>query len=115
MRSRGGHAVVMEGQFDVITAHGAGIQNAVASLGTALTDDQVRLLKRFTDELLLVFDTDRAGREATRKAAVLAAGLGLRTRVVTVPGAKDPDEFLRSAGPDASARWEELVAKAPSG
>jgi len=113
--ARRGHAVVMEGQFDVITAHHFGVANAVASSGTALTDDQVRLLKRFTDELLLVFDSDRAGREATRKAAVLAAGLGLRTRVVTVPGAKDPDEFLRSAGPDASARWEELVARAPSG
>src|SRR6266699_1512251 len=60
--ARRGHAVVMEGQFDVITAHGAGIQNTVASSGTALTDDQVRLLKRFTDELLLVFDADRAGR-----------------------------------------------------
>jgi len=113
--ARRGHAVVMEGQFDVITAHHFGVVNAVASSGTALTDDQVRLLKRFTDELLLVFDSDRAGREATRKAAVLAAGHGMRTRVVTVPGAKDPDEFLRSAGPDASARWEELVAKAPSG
>jgi DNA primase len=113
--ARRGHAVVMEGQFDVITAHHFEVANAVASSGTALTDDQVRLLKRFTDELLLVFDSDRAGREATRKAAVLAAGHGLRTRVVTVPGAKDPDEFLRSAGPDASARWEELVARAPSG
>lgn len=113
--ARRGHAVVMEGQFDVITGHQYGIANAVASSGTALTEDQVRLLKRFTDELLLVFDSDRAGREATRKAAVLAAGQGLRTRVVTVPGAKDPDEFLRSAGPDASARWDELVAKAPSG
>ena len=113
--ARRGQAVVMEGQFDVITAHHFGVANAVASSGTALTDDQVGLLKRFTDELLLVFDSDRAGREATRKAAVLAAGRGLRTRVVTVPGAKDPDEFLRSAGPDASARWEELVARAPSG
>src|SRR5712691_9458494 len=113
--ARRGHAVLMEGQFDVITAHHFGVANAVATSGTALTEDQVRLLKRFTDELLLVFDADRAGREATRKAAVLAAGLGLRTRVVTVPGAKDPDEFLRSAGPDASARWEELVARAPSG
>src|SRR5205823_13094375 len=113
--ARRGHAVVMEGQFDVITAHQFGVANAVASSGTALTDEQVRLLKRFTDELLLVFDSDRAGREATRKAAVLAAGHGLRTRVVSVPGAKDPDEYLRGAGPDASARWDELVAKAPSG
>src|SRR6266480_3480168 len=113
--ARRGHAVIMEGQFDVITAHQFAVANAVASSGTALTEEQVRLLKRFTDELLLVFDSDRAGREASRKAAVLAAQHAMRTRVVAVPGAKDPDEFLRSAGPDAQARWEELVAKAPSG
>ena len=113
--ARRGHAALMEGQFDVITAHQFGVTNAVASSGTALTEDQVRLLKRFTDELLLVFDSDRAGREASRKAAVMAAQHGMRTRVVTVPDAKDPDEFLRGAGPDAPARWEELVAKAPSG
>src|SRR5947199_1020849 len=113
--ARRGHAVLMEGQFDVITAHQFAVSNAVASSGTALTEEQVRLLKRFTDELLLVFDSDRAGREASRKAAVLAAQHAMRTRVVAVPGAKDPDEFLRSAGPDAQARWEELVAKAPSG
>ena len=113
--ARRGHAAVMEGQFDVITAHQFGVANAVASSGTALTEEQVRLLKRFTDELLLVFDSDRAGRDASRKAAVLAAQTGMRTRVVSVPGAKDPDEFLRAAGPDAVARWEELVEKAPSG
>src|SRR5207253_317842 len=83
-------AGLMEGQFDVITAHQFGLANAVASSGTALTDDQVRLLKRFTDELLLVFDADRAGRDAARKAAALAAHHGMRTRVATVPGAKDP-------------------------
>src|SRR5947207_4253413 len=113
--ARRGHAVLMEGQFDVITAHQFAVSNAVASSGTALTEEQVRLLKRFTDELLLVFDSDRAGREASRKASVLAAQHAMRTRVVAVPGAKDPDESLRSAGPDAPTRWEELVAKAPSG
>jgi len=113
--ARRGHGVLMEGQFDVITAHGAGIQNAVASSGTALTDDQVRLLKRFTDELLLVFDADRAGRQAAQKAVLLAAGHQMRTRVATVEGAKDPDEFLRAAGEDAAKQWEELAAKAPSG
>jgi len=113
--ARRGHAVLMEGQFDVITAHGAGIQNAVASSGTALTDDQVRLLKRFTDELLLVFDADRAGRQAAQKAVLLAAAHQMRTRVATVAGAKDPDEFLRAAGADAAKQWEELVEKAPSG
>lgn len=110
-----GHAVLMEGQFDVITAHQFGVTNAVASSGTALTEDQVRLLKRFTDEVLLVFDADRAGRSAARKAAVLVAGNGMRTRVATMPDGLDPDEFLRAAGPDAAARWEELAGKAPSG
>ena len=114
--TRRGHAVLMEGQFDVISAHQAGINNAVASSGTALTDDQVRLLKRFTDELLLVFDADRAGRQAVFKAVELAAGHQMRTRVATIPApSKDPDEFLRAAGPDAPARWEELAANAASG
>jgi DNA primase len=113
--TRKGHAVLMEGQFDVITAHGAGIKNAVASSGTALTEDQVRLLKRFTDELLLVFDSDRAGRAAAQKAVVLAAAHQMRTRVATIEGAKDPDEFLRAAGAEAPKWWDELAAKAPSG
>ena len=113
--ARRGHAVLMEGQFDVITAHQFGVQNAVASSGTALTDDQVRLIKRFTDELLLVFDSDRAGRSAAFKAVELAAAHQMRTRVATIIGAKDPDEFLRAAGADAPKRWEELAAGAPSG
>jgi DNA primase len=110
-----GHAVLMEGQFDVITAHQFGLKNAVASSGTALTDDQVRLLKRFTDELLLVFDSDRAGRSAAFKAVELAAAHQMRTRVATIIGAKDPDEFLRAAGEEAPKRWEELATNAPSG
>ncbi|HEX4622365.1 MAG TPA: toprim domain-containing protein, partial [Myxococcaceae bacterium] len=112
--ARKGHAVLMEGQFDVITAHHHGVTNAVASSGTALTDDQVRLLKRFTDELLLVFDSDRAGREAARKAAVTAAQQGMRTRVASVPEGKDPDEFLRAGGAEALERWQELVDRAPA-
>jgi DNA primase len=111
-----GHAVLMEGQFDVITAHHHGVANAVASSGTALTDDQVRLLKRFTDEVLLVFDADRAGRAAAFKAIELASGHQMRTRVATIPPpAKDPDEFLRAAGAQAPEKWEELITDAPSG
>ena len=113
--TRRGHAVLMEGQFDVITGHQFGVTNAVASSGTALTEDQVRLLKRFTDELLLVFDSDRAGREAARKAAALAAQHAMRTRVATIPDAKDPDEFLRAGGAEAGQRWQEIVDRAPSG
>lgn len=114
--ARRGHAVLMEGQFDVITAHQFGVTNAVASSGTALTDDQVRLLKRFSDELLVCFDADRPGRDAAFKAIELAAAHQMRTRVVTVPApAKDPDEFLRAAGQEAPERWEQLAAAAPSG
>jgi DNA primase len=110
-----GNAVLMEGQFDVITAHQFGVKNAVASSGTALTTEQVRLLKRFTDELLLVFDSDRAGRSAAFKAVELAAAHQMRTRVATITGAKDPDEFLRAAGAEAEKSWEALAAAAPSG
>jgi len=112
--TRRGHAVLMEGQFDVITGHQFGVGNSVAASGTALTEDQVRLLKRFTDELLLVFDADRAGREAARKAAVLAAQHGMRTRLATVPEGKDPDEFLRAGGAEALQRWQELTDRAPA-
>src|SRR5438309_301368 len=110
-----GHAVLMEGQFDVITAHQFGVRNAVASSGTALTNEQIRLLKRFTDELLLVFDSDRAGTSAAFKAVELAAAHQMRTRVATITGAKDPDEFLRAAGAEAGKSWEALAAAAPSG
>lgn len=110
------HAVLMEGQFDVITAHQFGVTNAVASSGTALTEDQVRLLKRFTDDLLLVFDADRAGRTAAFNAVELAAAHQMRTRVATIPApAKDPDEFLRAAGHEADQRWDALAASAPAG
>ena len=112
--ARAGHAVLMEGQFDVITGHQFGVTNAVAASGTALTEDQVRLLRRFTDELLLVFDADRAGREAARKAAVTAAQQGLRTRVAAVPEGKDPDEFLRAGGAEALQRWQQLAERAPA-
>jgi DNA primase len=110
------HGVLMEGQFDVITAHQFGVTNAVASSGTALTEDQVRLLKRFTDDLLLVFDADRAGRTAAFNAVDLAAKHQMRTRVATIPApAKDPDEFLRAAGHEATQRWDALAANAPAG
>jgi DNA primase len=106
-----GHAVMMEGQFDVIVGHQFGVTNAVASSGTALTEDQVRLLKRYTDELVLMFDNDRAGRVAAERAIDLCAAQEMRTRVARIEGeAKDPDEFLRGGG-----RWEGVLERAHSG
>ena len=112
---KAGHAVLMEGQFDVITASQHGVDNAVAASGTSLTDDQVRLLKRFTEEVVLVFDADQAGRQAAFRAIETAGGAGLRTRVVVLEGAKDPDEFLRAAGEQALPRWSAAVESAPAG
>ncbi|MBO0707716.1 MAG: DNA primase [Candidatus Dormibacteraeota bacterium] len=106
-----GLATVMEGQFDVITAHAFGVTTAVASSGTALTPEQVRILRRFTDDVVLVFDNDRAGRAATDKAVRLAVEAGMRTRVLRLDGeAKDPDEFLRQGGD-----WEGRLRAAREG
>ena len=111
-----GQAVLMEGQFDVIVAHRFGIDNAVASSGTALTSEQVRLLARFTEEVVLVFDNDNAGKAAAFKAIEQAAEGKLRVRVGVLEGpAKDPDEFLRAAGEQAGQRWEAVLKAAQSG
>lgn len=95
---KSGHAVLMEGQFDVIVGHQFGVANAIASSGTALTEEQLRLLRRFTEEIVLCFDADSAGRAAALRAIDLAAAAGLRTRVMSVSSGKDPDEFLRGGG-----------------
>jgi DNA primase len=107
---KAGHVALMEGQFDVIVAHQFGVANAIASSGTALTEEQVRLLKRFTEEVLLVFDADAAGKTAAFRAIEVAEREGLRTRVGTLPAGKDPDEFLRGGGD-----WSAVTSGAPAG
>jgi len=91
-----GLAIVVEGQMDVISCHRHGFQNVVASSGTALTPEQVALLKRFTSEVALLFDMDKAGQIAADRGIkeVLAAELDLK--MIVLPGAKDPDECLKS-------------------
>jgi DNA primase len=103
-----GHAVLVEGQFDVIVAHQFGVTNAIATSGTALTEDQVRLLKRFTNEVVLAFDGDSAGKQAAFRAIEQFSGAGLHTRVLSLGVAKDPDEFLRAGGD-----WEKALREAP--
>jgi DNA primase len=105
------HAVLMEGQFDVIVAHQLGVGNAVASSGTALSEDQLSLLKRFADEVVLSYDNDAAGRAAAFRAIEMTHAQNVRARVVRLPPeAKDPDEFLRGGG-----SWEDLLKVAPTG
>jgi len=113
------HAVLMEGYFDAITAWQANVPNVVTTSGTALSEHQVRLLKRETQELVLAFDRDDAGLNATQRAIELASKSGIYIKVVRVPQGKDPDDYLR-ANPDgwASLRehalpeWEYLLRQA---
>ncbi len=96
-----GFAIIVEGYMDVIGLYDAGFGNSVASLGTALTQSQARLLQRFTDEAVIAFDGDAAGEAATWRGLEILRSQGLRVRVVELPGGEDPDSFVRAFGAEA--------------
>ena len=98
---RGGEAIVCEGNFDLVALHQAGFQHAVAPLGTALTAQHVRLLRRYVERVVLLFDADAAGRKAVRAAQPLLFAEGLSVRVASLPAGQDPDTFLRERGASA--------------
>lgn len=93
--------LLVEGNFDLIRLHQEGIRNAVAPLGTALTEKQVRYLKRFTENFVLLFDGDAAGVKAAERALEIFLPLGVSPRVVLLPQGEDPDSFVRQKGADA--------------
>ena len=97
--------------MDVISAHNRGIHNVVASLGTSFTDEQARLLQRQAKELVLAYDMDGAGRQATQRAMTIVRGLGMHIRILSLPQGKDPDEYINAAGPD---KFREAVGDAPN-
>lgn len=118
--AQAGQVVVVEGYFDVVAAHAAGIRQTVASSGTALTEKQVGLLSRHARVVVLCFDTDDAGQAATRKAVDLIAAAGVEGRICILPGAaKDPDELVH-VDPAAFAaciagaprEWQVLIDRA---
>ena len=86
--------IVAEGYMDVIALHQAGFTNAVACLGTALTNEQARLMKRYTDEVVLSYDSDEAGQKATKRAMQIFSDSGLKVRVLQLRGGKDPDDII---------------------
>lgn len=92
--------IIVEGYLDVISCHQAGITNVVASLGTALTREQGKLLLRYTREVIMAYDADSAGVKATLKGWQLLDDLGCRVKVVSIPDGKDPDEFINKHSPD---------------
>lgn len=80
--------------------HEAGFDTAVCACGTALTPEQVKLLTEYADEVVLSYDSDEAGQKATERSLALLSGTNLQVRVLNIPGAKDPDEFIRTYGRD---------------
>ena len=93
--------IIVEGYMDLITLHQYGITNVVASLGTALTVNQARLLKRYADKVIISYDADVAGQTATMRGLEILKDAGFDVRVLSIPQGKDPDEYVRVNGKDA--------------
>ena len=100
-KSKLGYIILCEGNVDVVAMHQAGFDNAVASLGTSLTPEQARLLSRYVGEVVIAYDGDAAGQKATARAISILEKLDIKVRVLTLEGAKDPDEFIKKFGADA--------------
>ncbi len=103
--------ILCEGYMDVVSLHGAGFENAVATCGTAMTEDQARLMKKYTKRVLISYDADEAGQRAAEKAFALLSEVGLDARLLKVRDAKDPDEFIKKYGAGA---FDELIKNSTS-
>ena len=100
-KSRKKYFILCEGYMDVISMHQAGFTNAVASLGTALTEEQCRLLRRYVGEILLTYDSDGAGIKAAKRAMPMLKAVGIQSKVISMKPYKDPDEFIKAMGQEA--------------
>ena len=107
--SRAGNFILCEGYMDVIAMHQAGFTQAVASLGTAFTSGQANLLRRYTDEVLLSYDSDGAGTKAALRALEILKEAGLTGKIINLEPYKDPDEFMKHLGKEA---FEERIRQA---
>ena len=99
-KSKLGYLILVEGYMDAIALHQYGFDCAVASLGTALTEDGAALLSRYTDQVVLIYDGDQAGQNATKRAIPILEKAGLQVKVLQMREAKDPDEYLKKFGAD---------------
>ena len=101
------YAVLVEGNLDVIASHQAGVRNVVATAGTAITEQHLKALRRFTGDIRLCFDADKAGVTATERAIPLASKAGVSLSIIDIPSGKDPDELIKQ---DART-WEAIVER----
>ena len=99
-KTKENHMILVEGNIDVVALHQYGFDNAVASLGTSLTEEHAALLTRYTDNVVLIYDGDEAGQRATKRAIPILEKAGLQIKVLKMRDAKDPDEFLKKFGAD---------------
>ena len=99
-KSKQGSLILVEGNIDVVSLHQYGFDNAIASLGTSLTEEQAALMTRYTDQVILIYDGDKAGQNATQRAIPILEKAGLQVKVLQIRDAKDPDEFLKKFGAD---------------
>ncbi|MBO7176607.1 MAG: DNA primase, partial [Clostridia bacterium] len=104
--------ILCEGYMDVIALHAAGFENAVATLGTAITQEQARMLAKYTKRVIISYDSDSAGQNAATRAMRLLGEVGLEVRVLQMSGAKDPDEYIKKFGPD---RFRKLLTDSRTG
>ncbi len=106
-----GAGIVVEGYLDWVSLYGAGVQNCVATLGTAFTDEQASLIRRFTDQVVLNYDADPAGQAASVRSLEGLLARGLSVRVLQLPEGLDPDAYIQASGPESYRR---LLAGAPT-
>ena len=99
-KSKQGYLILVEGNIDVVTLHQYGFDNAIASLGTSLTEEQAALITRYADQVVLIYDGDKAGQNATQRAIPILEKAGLQVKVLQIKDAKDPDEYLKKFGAD---------------
>ena len=99
-KTKQGFLILVEGNIDVVALHQYGFDNAIASLGTSLTEEQAALMTRYADQVVLIYDGDKAGQNATQRAIPILEKAGLQVKVLQIKDAKDPDEFLHKFGAD---------------
>lgn len=101
--------LLVEGYMDVIALHQAGFSNAVATLGTALTQEQAQLMSRYVSEVVVSYDADEAGQRAAQRAIHFLRNCGVNVKVLVVPDGKDPDEYIRSHGEQGAIRFRQML------